>query len=90
LFMVAKEALNNVAKHANASELRIKLELSDRELRLMIHDNGSGFSPSKAAESGHGLRNMETRLRDLGGEFQIKSAPGEGTTIYVSIRLPKR
>jgi signal transduction histidine kinase len=90
LFMVTKEALNNVAKHANASELRIKLELVDRELRLCFEDNGRGFSPSQDRKEGHGLTNMQNRLRDLGGECRIESAPGEGTTIHVSFRLPKR
>jgi signal transduction histidine kinase len=82
--------LNNVAKHAGASELRIKLELIDRELRLSIEDNGRGFSASENRKEGHGLANMQNRLRDLGGQCNIQSKPGEGTTVYVSLRLPKR
>ncbi len=89
LFMVTKEALNNVAKHAGATELRIIMELMDRQLRLVFEDNGCGFSPSQDQGEGQGLANMAHRLDELGGQFRIKSKPGQGTIIYVSLRLPK-
>jgi signal transduction histidine kinase len=90
LFMVAKEALNNVAKHANASELRLKLELVERELRLSFEDNGTGFVISEVLVKGHGLGNMEKRLRDLGGQLRIESVVGRGTIIQVWLRLPRK
>lgn len=89
LFMVSKEALNNVAKHAVATELRIKLELVNGELCLTFEDNGHGFSQSKHS-SGHGLENMRNRVRNLGGELQIESREGEGTRVRACIRLPKK
>jgi len=89
LFMVVKEALNNVAKHAQASELRIKLELSGRELRLTVEDNGRGFSKAKVTPDTHGLINMEKRLTDLGGQLQIQSVEGQGTRIDARLTLPK-
>jgi signal transduction histidine kinase len=90
LFMVAKEALNNVAKHAQASELRIKLDLCDRELRLSFEDDGQGFLKTQVTAESHGLANMEKRLRDLGGELQVESTPGQGTRIYARLLLPKK
>lgn len=90
LFMVAKEAMNNVAKHAQASELRIKLELGDRELRLSFEDDGHGFSRNQVALGRHGLVNMEERLRDLGGQLEIESGPGQGTRVYARAPLPKK
>ena len=90
LLMVTKEALNNVAKHAQASELRIKLELSDRELRLSFEDDGRGFLKTQVAEEHHGLVNMEKRLSDLGGQSQIESAVGQGTRVHARLPLPKK
>jgi ligand-binding sensor domain-containing protein/signal transduction histidine kinase len=90
LFMVSKEALNNVAKHSNASELRIKLELVERELCLSFEDNGTGFVATEVLAKGHGLGNMEKRLRDLGGQLRMESVVGKGTIIQVCLRLPKK
>ncbi len=90
LFMVAKEAMSNVAKHGQASELRVKLELCDHELRLSFADDGQGFSRTQVAEESHGLVNMEKRLHDLGGQLQIESAPGQGTRIHARLPLPKK
>ncbi len=90
LFMVAKEALNNVAKHAQASEVRIKLELGGHELRLSVEDDGQGFVKTQAAAERNGLANMEKRLRELGGELQIESAVGQGTRVNARLPLPKK
>jgi signal transduction histidine kinase/ligand-binding sensor domain-containing protein len=90
LFMVAKEALNNVIKHAQASELHIKLELRDRELRLSFEDDGRGFLKTQVTEGSHGLANMEKRLCDLGGQLQIESAPGQGTRVHARVRLSRK
>ncbi|MEW6157824.1 MAG: two-component regulator propeller domain-containing protein, partial [Verrucomicrobiota bacterium] len=75
LFLVLKEALNNVAKHADASELRLKLELRGHELHLHIEDNGRGFQLNQVASDRRGLRNMHERFRDLGGQLEIESVP---------------
>ncbi|MBI4662174.1 MAG: hypothetical protein HY735_25425 [Verrucomicrobia bacterium] len=90
LLMVAKEALNNAAKHARASEFHIKLELREHELHLSFEDNGQGFSISHAAAEGRGLHYMQQRLRDLGGQIQIESAVGQGTRVHARLSLPKR
>jgi two-component system, NarL family, sensor histidine kinase DevS len=82
LFHICQEALANVAKHAKASKVMIDLwSTSDRGL-LEIHDDGDGFDLEKANKTvGHGLANMQTRVANVGGDLDIITAPGEGTTI---------
>jgi two-component system, NarL family, sensor histidine kinase DevS len=82
LFHICQEALANIAKHANASKVTIDLwTTSDRTL-LEVHDDGDGFDLEKANKTvGHGLANMQTRVANVGGDLDIISAPGEGTTI---------
>jgi signal transduction histidine kinase len=82
LFHICQEALANIAKHANASKVTIDLwTTSDRAL-LEVHDDGDGFDLEKANKTvGHGLANMQTRVANVGGDLDIISAPGEGTTI---------
>jgi two-component system, NarL family, sensor histidine kinase DevS len=82
LFHICQEALANTAKHANAGKVSIDLwSTSDRAL-LEIHDDGAGFDLDKASKTvGHGLANMQTRVANVGGDLDIISAPGEGTTI---------
>ena len=82
LFHICQEALANIAKHANASKVTIDLwSTSDRAL-LEIHDDGAGFNLETASKTvGHGLANMQTRAANVGGDLDIITAPGEGTTI---------
>ncbi len=82
LFHICQEALANIAKHANASRVTIDLwSTSDRAL-LEIQDDGDGFELEKANKTvGHGLANMQTRVANVGGDLDIITAPGEGTTI---------
>jgi signal transduction histidine kinase len=81
LFHICQEALANIAKHANASKVSIDLwSTSDRAL-LEIHDDGAG----------HGLANMQTRVANVGGDLDIITSPGEGTTILAwAPRSPSR
>ncbi|RCR71196.1 sensor histidine kinase [Larkinella punicea] len=86
LFLIYKEALHNIVKHARATEVAIRLEAEDpHTLCLTIHDNGIGFSPD-ALPTGHGLRNQHHRAAVLGGTIHIDSRPGSGTT--VTLRFP--
>jgi two-component system sensor histidine kinase DevS len=82
LFHICQEALANIAKHANAGKVTIDLwSTSDRAL-LEIRDDGDGFDLEKASKTvGHGLANMQTRVSNVGGDLDIITAPGEGTTI---------
>ncbi|PWU08298.1 MAG: hypothetical protein C5B50_29920 [Verrucomicrobia bacterium] len=86
LFMAVKEALNNVLKHAQASEVRITLSTSGSATTIIIADNGCGFSPRAASKSGNGLENMRRRLDQIGGRFVLETEPGKGTTIRMEAR----
>lgn len=93
LFLVVKEALNNVVKHAAASEVTVSFSILQNSLEVAIKDNGRGFDnvPGMAAGSGkrvgNGAFNMRQRMHDIGGTFDLQSAPTEGTTVTMSVRL---
>ena len=91
-YRVAQEALTNAARHARASQVRIELARSGRELVLLIRDNGIGFDMttmlSRAAEGESiGLLGMQERVTLTGGEMEILSSPGTGTEIRVRFPL---
>ncbi|HEY3837280.1 MAG TPA: PAS domain S-box protein [Bryobacteraceae bacterium] len=83
LYRVAQEALQNVAKHAHASEATVRIERANGTVRLTIRDVGQGFQPG--AGRGLGLVSMSERVRLVNGSISIRSAPGQGTTITVNI-----
>jgi signal transduction histidine kinase len=74
------EALQNVAKYAEASNARVRLKEDDERLVFEVEDDGRGFDPA-AARRGTGLQGMADRLEALGGTFEIKSVSGRGTTV---------
>ena len=84
--MAVKEALNNVIKHANASEVAIRIAYKEKLLTISIQDNGSGFDPAKKF-AGAGLANLKRRLNDIGGACNIQSQFGQGTTIDLSLTI---
>lgn len=82
LFLICQEALANAAKHANAKKVEVNVWLTEERVVMEIHDNGCGFDIEKMPTAiGHGLANMQTRARNVGGEVDISSTPGEGTTV---------
>jgi two-component system sensor histidine kinase DevS len=82
LFHICQESLANVAKHAAAKRVSVNVWTTDERVVMEVRDSGKGFDPEKMSKSiGHGLANMQTRVRAVGGEVDISSAPGEGTTI---------
>ncbi|MFC6673006.1 cache domain-containing protein [Marinobacterium aestuariivivens] len=86
LYRVVQEALTNIQKHADASRLQVRCRYQGGLLRLQLQDNGCGFDPKNLKkQAGIGLRNMRDRLELLGGEFELDSAPGEGTRIRVAL-----
>ena len=88
LFRVAQEALNNVAKHAQARQVLVRLVLRGSYLLLHLADDGRGCAPEQALGSGgSGLGGMRERLRLYGGTLEFHSAPGEGTRLRVAIPL---
>ena len=88
LYRVAEEALNNALKHAAASAIRIRIRSSADSVMMEVSDNGKGFDPLQAAASGGlGLVSIRERLENLGGRFELDTAPGKGTTIRVSLDI---
>ncbi len=84
LFRVAQEALNNVAKHAAARRVHIRLAITAAHAELVVQDDGRGFSASEAGP-GLGMTSMQERAALLGGVFQVESAPGKGTMVRVRV-----
>jgi signal transduction histidine kinase len=86
IFRVVQEALTNVCRHARASSVEISVAGRDREVEVIIRDDGRGFRvPSPG---GLGLLGIEERVESLGGTFTICSEPGKGTTIQAQLPLP--
>ncbi|HSD32378.1 MAG TPA: ATP-binding protein [Gemmatimonadales bacterium] len=88
VYRVLQEALTNVAKHAGAHRVRVRLTRDATAVELRVQDDGAGFEPGAVGRRGLGLRSMEERAALLGGVVQIASARGKGTTI--TARLPLR
>jgi signal transduction histidine kinase len=84
--MVLKEAMNNIIKHAKASQVNVCVKLDNGTLELSIEDDGCGF-PDKRASAGNGLANMKHRMQEIGGDCYIESSPGQGTTIRLKLDL---
>lgn len=85
LLLAVKEALNNIVRHAAATELELRLDVVAGNLEIDIADNGKGIAAS-APSGGHGLKNLSARLKKLGGVCTIEPRPTGGT--IVKIRLP--
>ncbi|MGE3961524.1 MAG: PAS domain S-box protein [Dehalococcoidia bacterium] len=91
LFLLVREALSNVRRHAHATAVTMSLTDGDDQLKLRLTDNGEGFDLSaKRRDSQFGLRNMETRARLMGGAFDLQSTPGAGTTVCVTLPVARR
>jgi signal transduction histidine kinase len=90
LYRVVQESLNNIIKHAQASEATVSVERLTDSVTLTIQDNGRGFSILEAAAkpSGFGLAGMAERVRMLGGEWRIDSQEGQGTSVTIRLALP--
>lgn len=93
LFLVIKEALHNVVKHAQASEVWLRINHSPSALDVTIEDNGRGFDHVSARNGGaddalaDGLRNMRSRMNEIGGKFEFESRVGTGTKILLHLPL---
>lgn len=86
LFRIVQESLNNIVKHANASNINIILHFTDHALKLEVTDNGKGFNPEQH-QQGNGLGNIAKRASLLNGHYGVRSCPGEGTSITIKIPL---
>jgi signal transduction histidine kinase len=94
VFLAAKSALNNVVKHARATEVHLRLEPQTAAFKLVIEDNGCGFvqttgaAPHSGRPARHGLAGMKERIESLGGHFFLDSAPGRGTRVTFTVPVP--
>jgi signal transduction histidine kinase len=88
LFLAVKEALNNVLRHASATEVELQISQTDDRLQVVIHDNGRGFDWNKIRR-GDGLTNLQERLAALEGGCDIESQADHGTTVRFTIPLPR-
>jgi signal transduction histidine kinase len=90
LYRWSQEALANAAKHAQASRIAIDIQVPDRDehlLTLEVTDDGVGFDPSLSRPGHLGLTTMAARADRLGGTFEVRSAPGAGSTVLVKVPL---
>ncbi len=89
LFLMYKEILNNIVRHAEAAKVHIELETHRGRLTLRVADDGKGFNDlDKNFREGNGLKNLRHRAQALGGNLKVRSAAGEGTTIQLTAPLP--
>ncbi|GAB3012016.1 hypothetical protein GCM10027185_02630 [Spirosoma pulveris] len=86
LYLIAKEAVNNLVKHAQATQVSLKINVESNRLHLEVSDNGVGFDPHAETQR-NGVRNMLTRAKKLHGELTITSAPGQGTSLKLSFPI---
>ncbi|WP_328612210.1 sensor histidine kinase [Amycolatopsis sp. NBC_00345] len=80
----AQEALTNVRKHAAATTVLIRLSAVDSSVRLLVRDNGAGFSPAEPTD-GFGLRGMRSRVEQVGGRLTVRSGRGDGTELELEV-----
>lgn len=84
LYRVAQELLQNVIKHAQASEVFLQLTYEEDKLTLMLEDDGKGFNPEKV-KSGMGMQNIENRVAQIDGKLDFDSLIGQGTTVIIEV-----
>ena len=89
LFLAVKEALHNIVRHSSASEVQFGMALARGVLEIVIADNGTGFETA-VEHTGHGVKNLASRLEKLGGTCRIESRAGAGTTVRFQLALPSR
>lgn len=91
LLLLLKEGVTNIARHAGATIVRLRIEIEDAQLVAELSDNGRGFlvtdEPPPTARGGHGRQSMRWRAAELGGTLQTISAPGAGTHIRLTVPL---
>jgi signal transduction histidine kinase len=87
LLNITREALSNSVRHAHASRRWLHLSIAHNSIRLLIGDNGIGFSPSRKRRTGRGLANMAARAQHMTASFTLESVPRHGTTITIDVPL---
>ena len=88
LYLIFREALNNAVKYADSTQVDLRLNLKGRFLKMELTDNGKGFNVD-AVKRGNGLNNLEKRAKEIGGQIDIRSQEGKGTSINLMVVLKK-
>lgn len=87
LFLVTKESLNNALKHASPKEVKLSIHVDENLLKFYIEDNGRGFDSEKIRKTANGLKNMRSRMEQIGGSFEIENLH-PGTRVSYTMPLP--
>jgi signal transduction histidine kinase len=84
VFLAVKEAMTNIIKYSKANSVRLSMKIREKLAEFEISDNGIGFSVEERQNWGNGIRNMNQRMKDIGGNFQITSELNHGTLIRLT------
>jgi two-component system, NarL family, sensor histidine kinase LiaS len=91
LYFALREGVINAIRHARTSELKLSLSQTGNICKAILQDNGSGFDLAAAQSSTHyGLRIMRERIQNVGGRFTVKTAPGKGTRISITVPVDQK
>jgi signal transduction histidine kinase len=89
LFLIYKEVLNNIVRHAAATKVEIEIDCKRQRLQMRIADNGKGFNNlDQEFREGNGLRNLRMRAQAIGGSLKVRSALNDGTTVQLMVPMP--
>ena len=86
LYLIFKEATNNMVKYSEATEAEFSIRNDQDKVVMMIKDNGKGFDQNQPSE-GNGIKSMRKRAAEMGADFILKSLPGQGTLIELKIAV---
>lgn len=86
IYRIVQELLRNIVQHAHATRVLVQTQRHHQHLNITVEDNGSGYDPANSA-TGIGLYNLAARVRSLGGNYTVDTAPGKGTTVNIEIDL---
>jgi len=90
LYRIVTEALNNISRHADATEVAVRLTVTADRVGLVVEDDGVGFDPDLGLTERHGIVGMSERAKLLGGSLMVRSSPGEGTSLEVDVPIDRR
>jgi signal transduction histidine kinase len=82
---IAREAVSNALRHGGATAITLRMHKGDREVCLLVQDNGAGFNATRQREGGHGLGNMRARAERIGASLRVTSTPGEGARVLATV-----
>lgn len=90
IYRITQELLNNVLKHAHATEAHVSVIREAHRVQLLVEDDGQGFTPPSVTQptNGIGLLSIQHRVEILGGQLDINTRPGQGTIVYITFPLP--